>query len=121
MPHGHDLEARLHDILDEIKGIRDATIGLSHEIFEDVWVIRRASERGIEIISEASRHIPDDLKSQTSDIPWREIAGIGNVLRHNYENISSKVVWDIITRHLDPLEEAVRSLLARIESADAPE
>jgi uncharacterized protein with HEPN domain len=64
MPHGHDLEARLHDILDEIKGIRDATAGLSLEIFKDVWVIRRASERSIEIISEASRHIPEDLRNQ---------------------------------------------------------
>lgn len=107
---------RLEDILDEIRNLLNETTGLQYEAFEDVWLLRRAAERGIEIISEASRHIPDELKKTESAIPWRQIAGVGNVLRHNYENISGRVVWDIIVNHLGPLEEAVRRMLKMIEA-----
>jgi uncharacterized protein with HEPN domain len=109
------LSGRLQDIREEISGVRDATAGLGFETFEEVWVLRRASERALEIISEASRHIPDDWKRLEPDIPWRQIAGIGNVLRHDYEGISSRVVWDIVEIHLAPLDEAARRLLVRIE------
>ena len=109
---------RIHDILNEVSSLLDATAGLNFETFNDVWVVKRASERGLEIVSEASRHIPDDLKNHEQKIPWRQIAGIGNVLRHNYENISSRVVWDVIVNHLGPLEEAARRLLKRIETEE---
>jgi len=107
---------RLHDILDEINGVRNETTGLRFETFEEVWLLRRGCERAIEIISEASRHLPDELKSTEPSVAWRQIAGNGNVLRHNYENISVPVMWDIITNHLDPLEQAVRRLLTKIET-----
>jgi uncharacterized protein with HEPN domain len=56
------------------------------------------------------------LKNEEPAIAWRPIASIGNVLRHNYENISRRVMWDIIVNHLEPLEGAVRRLLKRIET-----
>jgi uncharacterized protein with HEPN domain len=113
-PEGIDL--RLNDILAEIQELRTATVGTSYEAFASNWVLRRAAERAIEIISEASRSIPLEFKELEPEIPWRQIAGIGNVLRHNYENISSRVVWDINRNHLDGLEKAVRRLLAAIET-----
>jgi uncharacterized protein with HEPN domain len=109
---------RLRDIRYEITNLMNETAGLRFETFEDVWLLRRAAERGIEIISEASRHIPDELKDGESAIPWRQIAGIGNVLRHDYENISNRIIWDIITNHLTPLDKAVERLVARIESEE---
>ncbi len=112
------LAVRLDDILDEIHNLLQETAGLQYETFEDAWLLRRAAERGIEIISEASRHIPEELKNTEPTVPWRQIAGVGNVLRHNYENISSRVVWDIIVKHLGPLDAAVRRLLKRIETAE---
>ena len=106
---------RLRDILNEIDGLRNETTGLKYETFADAWVLRRACERAVEIISEASRHIPTEMKDTEPGIPWRQIAGIGNVLRHDYENISSRVIWDIIINHLDTLESAARRLLAAVE------
>jgi uncharacterized protein with HEPN domain len=113
------IQVRLLDILDEIRNLTGETAGLRFEIFNEVWVLRRAAERSLEIISEASRHIPDRLKQEEPDIPWRQIAGIGNVLRHDYESISTKVVWDIITNHLGPLEAAVRRLLKMVGPDEA--
>jgi uncharacterized protein with HEPN domain len=59
------------------------------------WQIRRAVERGIEITSEASRHLPDELKAQYPQIYWKEIAAIGNLLRHEYLPELKAVVLDI--------------------------
>jgi uncharacterized protein with HEPN domain len=109
------VRVRLHDILRAIAGIRDTVGDLDFERYAAVWHAKHATERGIEIISEASRHIPKDLKETEPQIPWRQIAGIGNVLRHDYETISDHVIWDILVTHLDPLEDAARRLLEKVE------
>jgi uncharacterized protein with HEPN domain len=56
------------------------------------WITRRAAERAIEIISEASRHLPEEMRASAPEVPWREIAAIGNVLRHAYHRIDGEVI-----------------------------
>jgi uncharacterized protein with HEPN domain len=69
----------LHDILEAIERIEEITNGKSLVDFEASWQLRWLVQRAIEIISEASRAIPDDLTNTQPDIPWRKIRGIGNV------------------------------------------
>jgi hypothetical protein len=57
------------------------------DVFETDWQRQWLVERGVEIISEASRHLTDELKARHPEIPWQKVAGIGKVLRHNYESI----------------------------------
>jgi uncharacterized protein with HEPN domain len=109
--------ARLYDILEAIEGIRRTTAGLDFAGYEEDWAARRATERGIEIISEASRHLPADHKLQHPDIPWREIAGIGNKLRHEYQRIEDRVLWNVVQRELEPLERAAREMLAGLDES----
>jgi uncharacterized protein with HEPN domain len=67
-----------------------------------------AFERFLEIISEASRHIPDNLKAEAPEIGWRAIAAIGNQLRHSYQQIDLGVLWDIRAKgELAELDRAV--------------
>jgi uncharacterized protein with HEPN domain len=85
--------------------------------FEDLMadkLLRRAIERSIEIISEASRRLPADMKARYPDIPWPAIAAIGNVLRHEYYAVELDVIWRIATQDLRPLASAVDTLLAEI-------
>lgn len=56
---------------------------LTLEAFEADWKTQWVVERGVEIISEASRHLPPALKARHPAIDWRSIAGVGNVLRHD--------------------------------------
>ena len=58
---------------------------------------------------EASRHLPPELKARHPHIPWQKVAGIGNVLRHNYENIAAAVMWKLAHDDLDALEAACRT------------
>ena len=112
---GRSVLARLADILDAIDGIESSVTGLSFQQFEESWVVLNAVVRGIEVVSEASRHIPEELKSQHPDIPWRKIAAIGNVLRHEYDRIDPDIVWSVIVRDLRPLRAAVEAIAERVK------
>ena len=74
----------------------------------------RTVERSIEIISEASRHIPQGLKDQYPDIPWQQIAGIGNVLRHDYEIIDDHITWDVAKAHFPRLRAVIVDMLVKL-------
>lgn len=112
---GRTVLLRLSDIIDAISGI-EAVIGqASFKSYTDNWGMQRAVERGLEIISEASRHIPDDLKELAPDIPWRQIAAIGNLLRHEYQRTDMRATWNIVGEHLPPLAAAIRLLTAEAE------
>ena len=68
---------------------------------------RQLVERNFEILSEASRRLPNEYKDREVQIPWRAIAGIGNVLRHDYHETYPTVLWDTCEKDLKPLKDAV--------------
>jgi uncharacterized protein with HEPN domain len=114
-----DLRPRLDDILRSIAWIEQDVKGIRRATFVADRRLRQLVERNVEIISEATRHLPAELKSRHPDIPWREIAGIGNVLRHDYEEVVPGILWDVVRADLKPLKQAVRTLLREEERAHA--
>jgi uncharacterized protein with HEPN domain len=98
---------RLFDIRDAIGGIQDVAAGVDFGTFANSWIMQRAVERGLEIISEASRHVPADLKEVAPDVPWRQIAAIGNLLRHEYQRTDIAATWKIIEEYLPSLATVV--------------
>jgi uncharacterized protein with HEPN domain len=79
---------RLTDIVEAIERIHSVLRDTPLEAFEADWQKQWLIERGVLIISEASRHLSDELKARHPEIPWSKVAGIGNVLRHSYEKCS---------------------------------
>jgi uncharacterized protein with HEPN domain len=102
------LAPRLTDMIEAIERVRHVMGNISLEAFEADWEKQWLVERGVEIISEASRHLSDDLKIRNPEIPWKKIAGIGNVLRHNYESIAAPVMWKLAHEDLSDLERVCR-------------
>jgi uncharacterized protein with HEPN domain len=70
-----------------------------------------AVTRALEIISEASRRLPRALKARHPSIPWSDIAGAGNVYRHDYEDVRERRLWSTAQRDLAPLLGAVEQEL----------
>lgn len=90
MPSSDDrVLRRLFDILENINAAREFVSQLSFEQFLSSRQTIYAVIRALEIISEASRHIPDAIKSRHPDIPWLQIKAAGNIYRHGYEEVSS--------------------------------
>ena len=67
-----------------------------------------------------SRDFPHPVKSRHPEIPWAKVAGIGNVLRHNYESIAAPVMWTLVRDDLQPLEKVCRDELAAAIAREAP-
>jgi uncharacterized protein with HEPN domain len=107
---------RLRDIIDALERIRSETEGVALDAFEADWR-KRWVERGIEIISEASRHLPADMKARHPEIPWRKVASVGNVLRHEYERTAPDVLWTVAHEDLPILEKVCRKELAAADPA----
>ena len=102
---------RLADIIEAIERIRRVLDGVTLEAFEQNWEKRWLVERGIEIISEASRHLTDDIKERRPEIPWPKVAGIGNVLRHAYGSRRTRCALEATRRWRKSKKFAVRSWL----------
>ena len=109
---------RLTDIIEAIERVNGVLADVSLLAFEDDWQRQWLVERGVEIISEASRHLPDDLKARNPEIPWQKVAGIGNILRHNYESIAAPVLWKLVQVDLPALEKVCRSKLVAAHGRD---
>jgi uncharacterized protein with HEPN domain len=110
----------LYHILDAIEDflsiVGDANV---EEIAADK-ARRYAAERCIEIISEASRRIPARWKQEYPDIPWKQIAGIGNVMRHNYEDVNLEIIIGLRGQRLGELLIAVSALLEKYDPEGQP-
>ncbi|MFZ0887991.1 MAG: HepT-like ribonuclease domain-containing protein [Candidatus Binataceae bacterium] len=103
---------RLTDIIEAIELIRSEMAGVTLNAFEPDRRKRWLVERGLEIISEASRHLPAALKARHASVPWPKVAGIGNVLRHDYEQVAHDVLWHVVRDDLPLLENVCREELA---------
>jgi uncharacterized protein with HEPN domain len=121
-----DLLSRLEDIRDAIDEVMRFTAGMSYEGYLADPLVRRGTERCIEIVPEASRHIPAKRKAEHPQVPWRNVADIGNVLRRGYRLVDHAVIWSVVHDHLpallgvgralgtDALEQHARRLVVRV-------
>jgi len=73
-----------------------------------------AATRCLEVISEASRRLPKDLKLRHPDIPWSDIAGAGDIYRHDYEDVLEESIWHTIQNALWSLRAVVEHELATL-------
>jgi uncharacterized protein with HEPN domain len=108
----------LADILATIAEIENTIAGKVFKQYQADWLLQRGIERAIEIISEASRKIPPEMRAKHPEIPWRDVATIGNLLRHEYHSISSKIIWAVVQEDLPALKNAVVAMRGSLEGQD---
>jgi uncharacterized protein with HEPN domain len=100
----------LAEMLDAISGIENSVAGKTLADFEREWLLKHGVQRGIEIISEAARHLPPNLRDRHPEIPWKQVIAMGSILRHEYHRIADPIVWTVVTDDLPKLRAAVDAL-----------
>lgn len=103
----------LRHILDEIEYLMDASLGLKKEQFLQDATLRRAFVRSIEIIGEASKKVPPDLKNRHPGVNWKAIAGMRDRLIHDYFGVDYEIVWDVVQNKIPALREDILEILDR--------
>lgn len=102
---------RLRDVLGAVDEVMEIVDELSFEDYQRKVIVRRAVERCVEIVSEASRHLPEALKEKYPGAYWQEIKAIGNLLRHEYQRVDDLVMWRIAKNYFPELRRVVKQLL----------
>ena len=106
-----DFRVYLEDILDAARKIREFTKGLKADDLSKDAKTLDAVIRNLEVIGEAVKRIPNDARRKSPDTEWKKIAGLRDILIHEYFGIDVEIVWDIIQNKLPPLEAQIRQLL----------
>ena len=109
---------RIQDILDNIGRIRSHTAELTETAFLNDPKTQDAVERCLGRISEASIKLGDAAERLAPGVPWDEIRGLGNRLRHGYDTILPTRIWLIVRDDLDSLEAACRSALQKLTNTE---
>jgi len=106
-----DYRLYLDDILQAIEYIREYVESMDSVRFASDRKTRDAVIRNLEIIGEASRNLPDEIKASAAEIDWRKIMALRNILVHEYFGVSVSILWDIVQNKLDHLDAVCRQIL----------
>ncbi len=110
---------RLTDMLENIQAISEFVADMTFDAYVRDRKTIYAVTRALEIISEASRRLPDGLKQRHPRIDWAGIAAVGNVYRHEYDVVDDTLVWYTIQRELEPLRRVIVTELRQSEEPSA--
>jgi uncharacterized protein with HEPN domain len=105
------LADRLAHILDAINDIQTFLSRTTAAGFAKDKFLRMVVERAFEIISEAARRLPNDVKERQPEIDWLGMADLGNRLRHAYHRVDANLLWQIAERDLPPLKAFVERVV----------
>jgi uncharacterized protein with HEPN domain len=110
---------RFEDILANIERIEEHTKGVKHgAAFEENHLVCDAVERCLERISEAAKKLGGDAEALCPEVPWPQMRGLGNILRHEYDRVESSRLWYLVQDDLPPLKAAVEAALADLRKRD---
>lgn len=108
-----DPQVFLKHILESIEWIEKEVKGLSKDEFTNInnVPIQDAVIRRLEIIGEAVKNLPADIKIKYPDTPWQKISGLRDKLIHNYFGVDLETVWNIVKKDIPPLKEQIEKML----------
>jgi len=107
----------LEHIKESIDKIQSYTKDLSEEAFQESTLVQDAVVRQFEIIGEATKRLSDDIKQQYPEVPWKDMAGMRDVLVHDYINVEIDIVWKTVVDYLPSLLEQINEIIEDTNSS----
>lgn len=107
----------LKDILESIEKIEKFIKGLEFDDFSKDDKTVYAVIRALEIIGEATKNLPDSLKEEYPEVPWRKMTGTRDKVIHGYFGVDLEVIWKTITKNIPIVKPLIKDILNETESS----
>lgn len=105
----------LRDILEAVDDAESFVEGMSFEQFAKDKKTLNAVVRSLEIIGEAAKNIPVDVREKYGKLPWKKMTGMRDKVIHAYFGVNTKTLWNTVKNDLPPLKQLVQKMLTDIE------
>ena len=105
-----DWTVYISDIKFCIDRILEYNFDVTYEEFNKDYKTYDAVLRNLEVIGEAVKNIPDDVKAKNSNIEWKKIAGLRDVVIHDYSRVNEEIIWDVIQNKIPDLKDKLSKL-----------
>jgi uncharacterized protein with HEPN domain len=102
----------IEDIVDAMHKAEFAIAGVDYRQFAADFMINFVVARALEIVGEATKRLPLELREAYPDIPWRNMAGMRDRIIHGYDNLDFRIMWDVVTQDIPQLKPQLQQILA---------
>lgn len=105
----------LSDIIECMNRIEDYTEGVDYDSFSCNQMLIDAVIRNLEVIGEASRNVPENIRNGHPEIPWKKMIGLRNILIHEYFGVDESIVWEIATKNMKETKPYILKVIQDVE------
>ncbi|MBU1165255.1 DUF86 domain-containing protein [Patescibacteria group bacterium] len=105
-----NIKLYIDDIKDAVSKIDKYSKGLSFDKFNKNNLVIDAVVRNLEVIGEAAKNVPTDFKNEHKDIPWNKIAGMRNIIAHEYFSVDLEILWQTVQQDIPELKKLINKI-----------
>ncbi len=114
-----DLTLYVEDMVEAVRRVSQYSAGMTREAFLADAKTVDAVVRNLEVLGEAAKHIPDEMRMRYAAIEWKKIAGMRDVLAHDYFGIDEDILWDVVENKVPPLKPLLEQALASMRTGQS--
>jgi uncharacterized protein with HEPN domain len=105
----------VEDIIDAMDKAEIALTNIDYDRFVDDFMINFVVARALEIVGEATKRLPQEVREAYPDIPWRDMAGMRDRIIHGYDNVDLRIMWDVVKQEIPQIKPQLEQILKDYE------